>query len=117
MTKRATPGELEQVVLWTLASFEEDAPGGDIYEALVESTGRDLSLAAIYITLARLEDKGWVDVRTEPPAAGKGGKPRKFFRLTDEGAGILVGMREQYERLWKRAAAHPVVAASRDHDR
>lgn len=115
MTKRATPGELEQVVLLTLASFEQEATGGDIYAALVESTGRELSLAAIYITLARLEDKGWVGVRTEPPVVGKGGKPRKFFRLIDEGASILVGMREQYERLWKRAA-HPALAAGRDPD-
>jgi DNA-binding PadR family transcriptional regulator len=117
MAKRSTPGELEQVVLWTIASFTEEATGGDIYAALVDSTGRELSLAAVYITLARLEDKGWVAVRTEPPAAGQGGKPRKFFRLTDEGASILVGVREQSERLWKRAAGHPALAAGRDRDR
>ena len=54
-----------------------------------------------------MEEKGWVGVRTEPPPAGRGGKPRRFFSLSPSGAGLLREIRTQYRRLWEGANTHP----------
>lgn len=107
MVRGNQPGEFEQVVLLSLASMKSEAPGGDVYEALVSATGREVSMAAVYITLSRMEGKGWVVARSEAPPAGEGGKPRRFFSLTPMGAEALRSLRSQYDRLWEGARAHP----------
>ena len=107
MVRGNQPGEFEQVVLLSLASLESEAAGGDVYEKLVTTTGRETSMAAVYITLSRMEGKGWVVARSEAPPAGEGGKPRRYFSLTPMGVEELRSIRSQYERLWEGARAHP----------
>ena len=104
------PGELEQQVLLALASCGNAAPGATVYDALVARTGRELSLPAVYITLDRLRAKGWADVSAEAPEPGRGGKPRKFYSLSAEGARLLQLLRSQFDSLWGAAANHPLLA-------
>jgi len=107
MVRGSQPGEFEQVVLLSLASMKSEAAGGDVYERLVKTTGREVSMAAVYITLSRMEGKGWVVARSEAPPQGEGGKPRRYFSLTPMGAQTLRTLRTQYDRLWEGARAHP----------
>lgn len=107
MVRRKQPGEFEQVVLLSLAGLRDEAGGGEVYDALVETTGREISLAAVHIALSRMEAKGWVSARTQPPPVGMGGKPRRFFSLTPSGTGVLRALRSQYDRLWESARSHP----------
>jgi len=109
MARNSLPGELEQTVLLALAGCDEEASAAQVYDLIVEATGRELSVAAVHITLARLEDKGWAEVRTAQPEPGVGGKPRKFFTLSAEGGRILSLTRAQYDALWQGASAHPHV--------
>ena len=113
MARTSLPGELEQTVLLALASRGKEASAAEIYDLIVGATKRDLSVAAVHITLARLEDKGWAEVRTTPPAPGKGGKPRKFFTLSENGGQMLSKVRAQYEALWQGAAGHPFIKGKR----
>lgn len=112
MTRGDTPGALEQLTLLALAGFEGEARSREVYEALVAATGHDASVAAIHITLARLEDKGWAACRAAPPEPGKGGKPRRWYRLTPEGASVLAALRHRLDRLWEGAAGHPLLGES-----
>lgn len=107
-----SPGELEQQVLLALAACESEASGAEVYDGLIERTGRDLSLPAVYITLDRLRAKGWARVRTQDPEPGRGGKPRKFYSLSPAGAELLQRMREQFDRLWGAAVRHPLLGGS-----
>jgi DNA-binding PadR family transcriptional regulator len=107
MARRNRPGEFEQVVLLSLAGLGNEAGGGEVYDALVRATGREVSLAAVYIALSRMEEKEWVSVRSEAPPAGEGGKPRRYFSLTPHGGNLLRELRSQYDRLWEGAQAHP----------
>jgi DNA-binding PadR family transcriptional regulator len=109
MARTSLPGELEQAVLLALAAKASEATAAEIYDLIVEATKRELSVAAVHITLARLEDKGWAEVRTTPPEPGVGGKPRKFFTLSEDGGRILSAARERYEALWQGAAGHPFI--------
>lgn len=106
---RSGPGEFEQIVLLTLAGLEDDATGRMVYEAIVEETGRDLSVAAVHITLARLVEKGWAESTTHAPEPGLGGKPRRRYRLSGAGATTLKDLRGQLDRLWGRAVRHPLI--------
>lgn len=90
-----------------LASHGEEARGREIMERLAELTGREVNLAAVHITLARCEKKGWVSISSRAPAPGLGGNPRKFFSLTAEGARALQAGRDERTRLWSAAGAHP----------
>jgi PadR family transcriptional regulator PadR len=109
MARTSLPGELEQAVLLALASREDEASAAEIYDLIVGATKREMSVAAVHITLARLEDKGWAEVRVTPPEPGKGGKPRKFFTLSEGGGEILSRARASYEALWQSAAGHPFI--------
>ena len=53
-------GEFEQLVLLALATVGEDAPGREVYEEIARTTGRDVAVTAVYVTLNRLLKKGYV---------------------------------------------------------
>ena len=112
MGRSDTPGTLEHMVLLAIAGRTGDAQARDVYEILVEATGHDASVAAIHITLARMAEKGWVDVRSMAPEPGRGGKPRRWYRLSKAGADLLSGLRLGMDRLWREARAHPLVGGA-----
>lgn len=109
MTRSTTPGALEQIVLLALAGFSDEVRSRDVYESLVAATGHEASVAAIHITLTRLQDKGWAVCRTADPDPGEGGKPRRWYRLSPDGAEVLADLRRQMDRLWEGAAGHPLL--------
>ncbi|HQX80243.1 MAG TPA: helix-turn-helix transcriptional regulator [Vicinamibacterales bacterium] len=78
-------GEFEQLVLLALVRQGTDGYGVSICQDLVDRTGRDVSLAAVYKTLERLQDKGYVASRIGEPTAERGGRRKKHYRLLAPG--------------------------------
>lgn len=78
-------GELEEKVLLAIEHLGKDAYGVPIRAALA-TAGRPLSVGALYVTLDRLETKGLVIGRTGEATPQRGGKAKRYFRLS--GAGI-----------------------------
>lgn len=78
-------GELEQLVLMATLRLGDGAYGVPIQQALHDETGRDLTLGTVHKTLARLEDKGLVASRTGDPLPVRGGRRRRYFRVTSAG--------------------------------
>ena len=52
-------------------------------------TGRTIAIGAVYATLARLEEKGFVRFRVSDPQPVQGGRARKYFSLTGPGTRAL----------------------------
>ena len=52
---------------------------------LVEASGGRLKRGTVYVTLGRMEDKGYVTSVQEERAAGAIGLPRRLYRLTPLG--------------------------------
>ena len=79
---RLSPKEL--LILETLASR------GPMYglELVAKSKGQ-LKRGTIYVTLGRMEDKGYVDSETEAPRAGAVGLPRRLYRPTAYGLRVM----------------------------
>ena len=92
-------GAFEQLILFSVLQLEDGAYGVSIRENIEERTGRTVSVGAIYTTLGRLEERRLVRSRTEEPR-GRTGRPRKYYRLSREGAREL---RESYATIQSMA--------------
>lgn len=95
-------GEFEQVVLLALARIVGPAYGGSIHEEILEATGRDVSIPAVYVTLKRMERKGLVASRIGE-AQGATERPTRNYRLLPAGREALSRSRALLERLWEGA--------------
>ena len=83
-------GEFEQLVLFAVLRLDEgDASGIAIHDEIEARTGRDVSPGAIYTTLGRLEERGFVTSEVLSPEQGKVGRPRKHYTLQPLGARAL----------------------------
>jgi PadR family transcriptional regulator PadR len=74
-------GEFEQLVLLAVLRLEDDAYGATIARLIEESTGRRVSIGAIYTTLERLQAKGYIRSRVGAPTGERGGRRRKIYTL------------------------------------
>ena len=63
-------GEFEQIVLLAVLRLGEDAYGVPIRLEIERRTGRALTVGALYRTLDRLEDKGYVTSWFSDPDSG-----------------------------------------------
>ena len=94
-------GEFELVVLLGLARLEDEAYGMTIFEEIKRVTGRDLTVPAVYVTLNRLEKKGYVSSRTGESSALRGGRARKYYRVMPDGSRALKASQDMLSRLWQ----------------
>ena len=78
-------GEFEQIVLLAVVRLGSDAYGATIRREIEARTGRELAISAVYITLDRLENKGFVKSRIGDPTPQRGGRRRKHFALLPAG--------------------------------
>lgn len=92
-------GEFEHLVMLAISRCGGEIGGADIHEQLEKVARREASLPAIYVTLARLERKGYLHSR-ESTAPERGGRPRRLFSVTRSGAAALRQTRNALERLW-----------------
>ncbi len=100
MPRAAYLGELELMVLLTLDRLEGEAYGMAVYDEIVRSTGREISAPTIYVTLARLEKKGYTRARTGAPTGERGGRAKKFYRTTRAGTKALARSKAMLGELW-----------------
>ena len=52
-------------------------------------TRREVSIGAVYATLDRLEAKGYVKSRRGDPTPERGGRSKRFFRVTAKGVAAV----------------------------
>jgi PadR family transcriptional regulator, regulatory protein PadR len=82
-------GDFEQLVLLALVRLGPEAYGATIRREIETRAERELSISAVYTTLQRLEQKGFVRSRVGDPVPERGGRRRKHFELLPPGARAL----------------------------
>ena len=92
---------LEAAVLLAVARLGDDAYGAAVRRDVSERRGHDYAVGAIHTALQRLEDKGLLASWTGEPLPVRGGRARRYFRLTAAGAAALGRAREAAQRLWQ----------------
>jgi DNA-binding PadR family transcriptional regulator len=100
VTERAFLGEFEHLVLATALRLR-GAYGAQLVRALEERTGRQVQGGALYITLDRLERKGYVASRMGEPDMRRGGRPKRFVEVTPAGVRALSEQRDVLLRVWE----------------
>jgi DNA-binding PadR family transcriptional regulator len=100
MTDRAFLGEFEHLVLATALRLRRGY-GAELVRELEERTGRQVLGGALYITLDRLERKGYLVSWMGEPDPVRGGRPKRFVEVTPEGVRALAEHREALLRVWE----------------
>jgi DNA-binding PadR family transcriptional regulator len=89
MTPTPYLGEFEYAVLLAVLHVETDAYAVPIRSLLEERTGRPVARGALYTGLERLEGKGCLRSRMGDPTPERGGRARRYFRVTPLGLKAL----------------------------
>jgi len=92
-------GEFEQIVLLTVLRLGETAYGATIREEIAAKTDRDPSPGALYTTLARLEEKGLLKSRMGDPTPDRGGRAKRFVKVSASGLAALARAQRAYHNL------------------
>jgi PadR family transcriptional regulator PadR len=79
-------GSFEELVLLAIMKLGDEAYGSPIRRALEEALGSEVSVGALYTTLERLEEKGFVSSRQGDATKQRGGRPKCYYRV--EGTGL-----------------------------
>ena len=93
-------GDVEHFVLVALLRLGGESYGVPILEEIAARTGREVSRPAIYIALRRLESKRFVTSRLGEATPERGGRAKRYFRLTKAGARQLEQSRAAFARMW-----------------
>jgi PadR family transcriptional regulator PadR len=81
-------GEFEQLILFAVLKLDGEAYGVRIRQEIEGRTGREVSAGAIYTTLERLENRGYVVGRRDQESRGRG-RPRCYYSLQPGGVAEL----------------------------
>ena len=100
MPKRSYLGEMELMVLLTVIRLGDDAYGVPISKELLNLAGREVGLGSIYAALDRLEHKGSVTSFLGDPTPERGGRAKRYFRVTPAGLRAQRMTRTALTNLW-----------------
>lgn len=101
MKRRSYLGELELMLLLAVVHLGKDAYGIPISQELEKNRGRKVSIGSVYAALDRLEAKGLITSELGDPTPERGGKSKRYFRITKEGLQQLHETRHILTRMWQ----------------
>jgi PadR family transcriptional regulator PadR len=96
-------GELEELVLLTVAVLGDDAYGVPIKEQIEQRASRSMSLGALHSTIARLEEKGFLKSYLGGATHERGGRRKRYFQVTQGGKAALRDIKNLRDELWQES--------------
>ncbi len=97
-------GGFEHRVLLAIVRLGSEAYTVPIVLELEVHAGRTVAPASVYVTLRRLEKKGFLTSRMSPPPAHQGGRERRVFTLEEPALEILRESKRVLGSLWEGLA-------------
>jgi PadR family transcriptional regulator, regulatory protein PadR len=99
MADRNYLGEFEHMIVLALLQLEDQAYGVTVRQEIEFRTKRDVSIGAVYATLDRLERKGYVKSYLGDPTPERGGRSKRFFRVTAKGLAAVNRTQRALQRM------------------
>jgi PadR family transcriptional regulator PadR len=96
-----TLNHIEVLTLAAVARLGETAYGVPIRDEIARCSGRDVSMAAVYAALDRLERSGLAQAWLSDPRPERGGRARRHYQLTAAGRASLQREGSAAIRMWK----------------
>ena len=93
--------DFEFVIMLAILRVRDDAYGVTIAREIEETAGRRVTLAAVYLALDRLQELGLVSSSLGEATAERGGRAKKYFRVTTSGLRAVRRTRRAFVALWK----------------
>ena len=96
-----TLGAFEHHLLLAALHLDQDAYGVEIAREIERRIGREISRSALYVTFDRLEAKGYLSSRVANPTVERGGKPRRYVKVTRAGLEAVRQSRAELVEMWR----------------
>jgi PadR family transcriptional regulator PadR len=90
----------EEILLLSILRLKNNAYAPPIIREIKKSTGKELTIGSLWVSLDSLRKKGFVDKRMAEEKPAKGGRKKVFYSLTSSGAKALRNAREFQKSLW-----------------
>jgi DNA-binding PadR family transcriptional regulator len=94
-------GEFELLVMLTVIRLGEGAYGVPVSREIERQTGRDVAFGTVYATLERLQKKGFVRSTLGDATPERGGRAKRYFRVTAAGLRTVRETKRSLVRLWQ----------------
>ncbi len=90
----------EELLLLAVWRLQLDAYGLAIGRQVSDLLGKKVSVGAVYIPLERLARKGLLATWESEPTAKRGGRRKRFYKLTPSGLAALNAVRKIHDEAW-----------------
>jgi len=95
-----TLGDFEKVVLLAILQLGGESYGTPILEEIEGRTGQTPSSGSLYVALRRMERRGLLSSSFGDPTPERGGRAKRFFRVTPEAFRLL----RRSQEIWNSMA-------------
>jgi PadR family transcriptional regulator, regulatory protein PadR len=99
--------ETDRLVLIALARLGDEAYAVTIRQEITACARRQVSLAAVYAALDRLEHRKAAEAWLSEPVPERGGRARRQYRLTARGRDLVRREREIALAMWSGVTVAP----------
>lgn len=92
-------GEFEELVLLAILKLDKEAYGIPIANLIELATGKKVSTGALYTSLSRLEEKGFITSWLGEATPERGGRAKKYYAVEITGKEALNATEEGRRKL------------------
>jgi len=97
--------DFEIMILLAILRVGDEAYGVPIAREIEKTAGRTVLLGAVYAVLARLDAMGLVASTVGDPTPQRGGRAKRFFRVTRAGLRAVLDTQRALIALWTNVPA------------
>ena len=91
---------IEEMLLLAVYRLGENAYGTTVRTQVADLMQKPVSVGAIYIPLERLTNKGLLSTHASDPTPERGGRSKRFYKLTAAGLEALRETRRLNNAMW-----------------
>ncbi|MEN6310104.1 MAG: hypothetical protein ABFD80_01045 [Acidobacteriota bacterium] len=92
---------LEELYLLAILQLNEPACLVNMRRYLLQHAGRDWAFGSLFVSLAKLERRGFVRTRYGAPRGVRGGKAIKYYDVTSDGLAALAAAKKVDDEMWR----------------
>lgn len=101
MRERPHLGSFELIVMLAVLRLGDDAYGVPISREIEGRGDRSVTFGSLYATLERLQQKGLISSELGEPTPERGGRAKKYFRVTTKGLREVRSTYRALQKLWQ----------------
>lgn len=101
MRERPHLGSFELIVMLAVIRLGNEAYGVPISREIEKRGDRSVTFGSLYATLERLGQKGLISSELGEPTPERGGRAKKYFRVTTKGLREVRAAQRALQKLWQ----------------